>query len=356
MKKTFIIAAALVFAILPHSLWAQKEKPEKKKNKETEEIVIRKKGDKEMNLKVEINGDKIIVNGKPLAEFKDDQVTINKRKMTIRDGDDVMAFDFGEDGRSFNMGKDFMKGWKSDGGESRAFLGVTTNQNEGGAKVTEVVKGSAAEKAGLKKDDIITKIDEEKISEEKNLYEIIASKKPKQEVTIFYKRDGKENTVKALLGEKKNSRSYSYSFKGPKGGLRSFNMPDLPNLPNMNFDNEDAPEAMPPGADFDVSPYLDFANSFGRQKKLGLKIQDTEDGIGVKVINVEDSSAAAVAGLKKDDIITEINQKKIENTDDAREELAPDEDKKSYSIKAKRNGAEMIFDVRIPRKLKTANF
>ena len=351
MKKTFIIASLLTFMVLPISLLAQKEKAEKKKDKETEEIIIRKKGEKEMNLTVEVKGDKIMINGKPLAEFKDDQVTINKRKMTIRDGDDEMAFDFGEGPRSFNLGKDFMKEWKDHAEESRAFLGVTTEQNEAGAKVTDVVKGSAAEKAGLKKGDIITKIDEEKIGDDASLYDIVASKKPKQEVKVFYKRDGKENNVKAELGEKKSSKSYSYSFNGPRGKLRSFNMPEVPNVPNMDFGNEDAP-----GSGFDVTPYLDFANSFGRQKKLGLKLQDTEEGGNVKVINVEDSSAAAIAGLKKDDIITEIDGKKIENTDDAREQLAPDEDKKSYNIKAKRNGTEMTFDVRIPRKLKTADF
>jgi serine protease Do len=95
--------------------------------------------------------------------------------------------------------------------------------------------------------------------------------------------------------------------------------------------------------------------AFPSRKKIGLKIQDTEEGNGVKIINVEDSSTAAIAGIKKDDIITEINGKKIENTDDAREELVPDEDKKLYKIKINRGGSEMNFDVKIPRKLKTAN-
>jgi serine protease Do len=39
-----------------------------------------------------------------------------------------------------------------------AFLGVTTEEAKEGAKITNVVKESAAEKAGLKKDDIITKV------------------------------------------------------------------------------------------------------------------------------------------------------------------------------------------------------
>ena len=61
------------------------------------------------------------------------------------------------------------------------------------------------------------------------------------------------------------------------------------------------------------------------------------------------------AGLKKDDIITEINGQKISNTDDAREQLMEVAEKSAYTIKAKRNGTEMSFDVKIPKKLKTAN-
>lgn len=337
MKKLMINAAMIAFLAVPGSLWAQKDKD---KVKETEEIVIRKKGDKDINLKVEIKGDDITVNGKPLSEFNDDDISINKRKMTIRrDGGDAMTFDFGDN---------FMKKWDSEN-ETRPFLGVTTEKVTDGAKITDVVKGSAAEKAGLKKDDIITKIDEDKIEGSESLFDVVSSKKPKQEVKVFYKRNGKESNVKAVLGEKKTIRSFSYN--GPKGSLRSFTMPRIQGVPSPEW-NED----MAPGADFDVTPYLDMANAFGRQKKLGLKIQDTEEGGNVKVINVEDSSAAAIAGLKKDDIITEIDGKKIENTDDAREQLMPDPEKRSYKIKATRDGKEMDFEVNILRKLKTVDF
>jgi serine protease Do len=143
-------------------------------------------------------------------------------------------------------------------------------------------------------------------------------------------------------------RTRSFSFSSPRGQARVFNFPrQAPMMPNMEgLDALDMP----------AIAGMDGFEMFGRQKKIGLKFQDTEDGVGVKVINVEDSSTAAIAGLKKDDVITEINEKKIENTDDAREELVPEEGRKSYKIKALRNGAEMTFDVKIPRKLKTADF
>lgn len=359
MKKIIVAATLLAFIGFPCCLWAQDEKPEKKEatekkqkkekagewdKKQTEEIVIRNKGDKDMNLKVEIKGDKIIVNGKPLAEFKDDQVTINKRKMIIRDGDRTMAVDFGPDSRTFNMGQDFMKQWggKENGG---AFLGVTTERTEEGARVTDVTKGSAAEKAGLKKDDIITKVGDDAITDSESLSELIANKKAKEIVKIAYKRDGKEGSLKATLGQRKTG-SMAFSYNGPDAKMRAFSMPKISgDLGGLN----DMEEMSSAGNYF--APYA----SFPRQKKLGLKIQDTEEGDNVKIIDVEAGSAADKAGLKKDDIILEIGGNKVASTDDAREQLNPEEQKTSYPMKIKRNGTEMSVDVKIPKKVKTAN-
>jgi serine protease Do len=91
-----------------------------------------------------------------------------------------------------------------------------------------------------------------------------------------------------------------------------------------------------------------------RRKKLGLKIQDMEGG-RVKVIGVEENSAASAAGLAKDDVITEIDGQRIDNTDDAREQLAADAGKIEYRIKYLRNGKEQEALLRIPQKLKTIN-
>lgn len=363
MKRIFIAAAVLGLIALPGIVSAQnskeevekikekndkiKEEKEKIKKKETQEIIIRQKGDKDIKLKVEIDGDNVTVNGKPLSEFKDGDVTISKKKMTIHDGHG-MSWDIAPEAWGYNFNEDFPGIWNEDEEEgTRAFLGVTTDADDNGAKIEEVVKGSAAEKAGLKKGDIITKIGDEKISGPDHLTDVIRGKKPKDEVKVFYKRDGKEVSAKAVLGEKKVKKTKSWSYSSPKG--RAFVLP--PNMEGMdvleNLDEIEAP-ALAYGDRFNMM--------FPRQKKIGLKLQDTEDGGGVKVINVEDSSAAAIAGLKKDDVITEIDGAKIDNTDDAREKLIPEDGKKGYEIKATRGGSPMTFQVKIPRKLKTANF
>lgn len=364
MKKIVFTAAIMCFAAFTTTLTAQDDKGDKaakddKGKKETQEIIIRKKGEKDTKITVEIKGDQVTINGKPLSEYKDDEITINKRNIIIRDG---------KGGTRFQMYPQDFEGLTFAGGdndESGAFLGVTTKaDNEGkkdsksdGAEITNITKESAAEKAGLKNGDIITKINEKKVDDPNSLSEAVTSFKPKDEVTVYYKRDGKESSVKATLGERKESRSMSYSFSGPDGMTRSFSMPRLQTVPGIEMWNDKeladmAAKVWTPGAGNNFNL---LGDTYPRHQKLGLKIQDTEEGNGVKVLDVDKDSPAEKAGLKKEDMVTEIGGKKITNTDEMREQLMENMEKSTYNIKATRNGSAMSFDIKIPKKLKTAN-
>ncbi len=347
MKKLLLFATVLGFIAISHTAKAQDEKENykvKEDKKESQEIIIRKKGDKDAKVTVEINGDNVTINGKPLSDFKDDNITINKKKITVWDRNGNKSFEVRPD--DFNG----MTVWDGGGKEEPyAFLGVTTDEDDNGAKVTDVTKESAAAKAGLKKDDIITKIGDKKIEGPESLSEVVRTFKPKEEVTVYYKRDGKENTTKATLDEKKGGGSFAYSFSAPKGIARSFSapyivQPKMRSLPKM--------EAWGDGMG---NNFESLGDMFPRHQKLGLKIQDTEDGAGVKVLDVDKDSPADKAGLKKDDVVTEVGGKKVSNTDEARDQLQENSDRSAYNIKAKRNGSEMSFDIKIPKKLKTAN-
>ena len=89
--------------------------------------------------------------------------------------------------------------------------------------------------------------------------------------------------------------------------------------------------------------------------KLGLKIQDTEEEKGVKILEVVENSIAAKAGLEKDDIIIEIDGEKISNTDQARTRLKLKEEKISYLLKVSRKGSIKTIEIKKPKKLKTAD-
>ncbi len=355
MKKIVFTAVFMCFAALTTKSIAQDDNGDKVK-KETQEIIIRKKGDKDTKISVEINGDNVTINGKPLSEFKDDQITINKRNITIRDGKGNMRFQMApEDFEGMNF-------FNNASNESGAFLGVTTstfkdeakNSSIKGAVIMEVSKESAADKAGLKKGDIIVSVNDKRVEDPNSLSDIVSSFKPNDEVTVYYNRDGKGGSAKAKLGERKESRSMAYSFSGPDGQTRSFSLPRVQVMPKMEWNDKElgdmSPKIWSPGGsnnfDFDYNP---------RQQKIGLKIQDTEDGKGVKVLDVDADSPAEKAGLKKDDIVTEISGKKVSNTDEVREGLHENADKSAYSIKANRSGKTMNFDIKIPKKLKTAD-
>jgi serine protease Do len=365
MKKLLLFAAVLGCTTFSYTTFAQKEKQEiiekkeikekkeLKEKKESQEIIIRRKGDKDTKITVEIKGDNVTINGKPISDFKDGDITINKRNIRVWDGKNNFAF--APDDMDIYFNGPLKGNLKS---EPRAFLGVTSSTitddtkegNVSGAEINKVSSGSAAEKAGLKNGDIITKINDKKIDNPGSLSEAVASFKPKDEVTVYYKRDGKENSAKAVLGETKSSDVMAYSFTGPNGNMRSFTMPRTPRAPQMPMWNAEGMEG------FDSLEELEgFGNIFPRHQKLGLKIQDTEDGNGVKVLDTEKDSPAEKAGLKKDDIVTEIGGKKISTTDDAREQLMENAEKASYNIKAKRNGSDISFDIKISKKLKTVN-
>ena len=352
MKKVLLIAAVFVFTTWSFNASAQDDKGEKglkgdKDKKESQEIIIRKKGDKDTKITVEISGDKVTINGKPLSEFKDDEITINRRNIIVRDGKGNNRYNI----TTPEMFDGFSGFWSDDHAGSHAFLGVTTQDVEGGAKITDITEESAAAKAGLKEGDIITKVADKKVEGQESLYDIISSMKPKDEVTVYYKRDGKESSEKAVLGERKGG-AMAYSFSGPDGIAKTYTLPRvaprLKSIPRVDTWNGDDWSANADG-------YNLFGDTYPRQKRLGLRIQDTEEGNGVKVLGTDTDSPAEKAGLKKDDIVTEIAGRKVTNTDEAREQLMDAQEKSSYSIKAKRNGSEMSFDIKIPKKLKTAN-
>jgi serine protease Do len=347
-KLLFTALMPWLFAAIGYKATAQ-DNPKSSDSKDIQEIIIKKKGGKDATYKIEFKDDKVLINGKPLVEFKDDAVTINNRTFKYKKLEQDME-GFGRDMERFGQemelafGGDNFKG-KLAPAMSGTFLGVSTEKADGGAKIMSVTKGSAAEKAGLEQGDIITKVDDAKIDDPSDLSEVISSKKPKTDVKISFKRDGKTKSVKATLQERKEVRSFSFSM--PDGGTKAFTMPRTPRAPNV---------VIPPGTMFNDD--YDFGENFNvytRTQRLGLKIQDLEEGNGVKVLDVEEGSAAEKAGIKKDDIITEIGGEKVKNTDEAREQLHKNSDKSTYPITAKRNNADMKFDIKIPKKLKTTN-
>lgn len=101
-----------------------------------------------------------------------------------------------------NVVKDALINFNSTGQFNRPFLGVeyrivtrqlsVLNEIPEGAYVMNVVDGSPAFKAGIEAEDIIIKIDGDKVTESNDLAKLIGKKKVGDQITITVWRDGKE--------------------------------------------------------------------------------------------------------------------------------------------------------------------
>lgn len=300
--------------------------------KQYDELIIRKKTDKDSKVVVEIKDGKVLVNGKPMEEFEDENISIRRNPSgrivigsqfrTPQGGAKVFEFDANNQYKILG---------------SRAFLGVVTEEAPGGARITSVSKGTAAEKAGLKANDIITKINGEKVNDENDVSRLIRAQKPKDKVKLDLLRDGKEISVTAELGENTNPQNFSFSMP------ETF---ELEGLDLQGLENLQTPK------NFEWSP-----RGFGTtvRPKIGIKAQDTENGVGVKVLDVESESAAEKSGIEEDDIITEFNDKKVNSADELSREAVAAKDKAKIPVKLLRDGKTVSVDIVIPKKLKTAN-
>jgi len=76
-------------------------------------------------------------------------------------------------------------------------------RNQGGEATEQAVfSDSAAEKAGIKRDDIILEFNGERITQENSLAKIIMEYNPGDEVQLKFLREGKEKNVTVILGER----------------------------------------------------------------------------------------------------------------------------------------------------------
>lgn len=314
------------------------------------EIIIRQKGDKDAKITLEIKNGEYFINGKPLEKFDDENIVVEKRDMDedvvnvpniiyspspfrVRPWDqEKMQEDLEganrEQKRAFReLNNEDMQRKIRKSIEVRinaAFLGVSSRKAEkGGATVLEVTEASPAEKAGIKKGDIIIKLNDIKIESPESLFEAVHGYKPGDKVKIVFTRDGKEQTVMVTLDKSENrSRNFNYNY--------NFKMPPMPEMRGME----------------------DMWNP--RQPKLGLKAQDAEDGKGVNILEVQDSSAASKAGLQKGDIILQYNGNDVNSTNELIDRIREAGKENTVKVKILRGGATSDIILKIPRKLKTA--
>lgn len=312
-------------------LTSQVQAQEPGKGKKDEQIIIHKKGKANEKLTIVVDGDAITVNGKPLNDFSSDSIDVRvlkgnmARSFRLNGRPEAITMLRSRPGGVHQLNKLPFHPGLSNG----AFLGVLTEGSDKGAVIKEVTKESAAEKAGLQKGDVITRIGDSVVTSSEDLYKAVGKYKPEDKITVTYLRDGKTATAKATLGKSEHMRTFRFN---DEMGFEGF--PELKTFPL-------APDVFPP------------AMNFSRQPRLGLQIQDLEDSKGVKVLDASPESPATKAGVQKDDIITGINGTEVHSVDDIRGQLRDIKEGDIVKIELKRNDKRRTVEIKFPRKLKT---
>jgi S1-C subfamily serine protease len=77
----------------------------------------------------------------------------------------------------------------------RGFFGMTLEDGDGSPKVASVLEKGPADEAGLKKGDLISKVDGEAVKTVADLLAATAKKKAKEKVTLTVKRGDKSEEI-----------------------------------------------------------------------------------------------------------------------------------------------------------------
>jgi len=85
---------------------------------------------------------------------------------------------------------------------SSGYLGVVLDEREEGLAIGQVMPGSAADKAGLKKDDLVLSLNGQEVSDPAAFSALIQKHKPGEVVTVKVMRGDEEKSVQATLGKR----------------------------------------------------------------------------------------------------------------------------------------------------------
>ena len=213
-----------------------------------------------------------------------------------------------------------------------AWLGVYTqtltselreglNYSGSGALVSRVISGGPAERAGVRKGDVIVGVNSSSVTSSPDLSRAIRDARVGQAVSVRVVRDGQRRILTARLAERPSDDSEGNEIPTPESPMA----PDAPEPP-ATPDAPEAPHASNHG-DFDFS----FDESgpgfrmFSGRGRLGVRVEDLnsdlgsyfgiDDGRGALVVEVLKDTPAERAGLKAGDVITRVADGTVADTD-----------------------------------------
>ncbi len=240
--------------------------------------------------------------GGPLVNIKGEMIGINTAIFSRSGGYQGIGFAVPS-----NMARIVMNQLEKTGKVTRGWLGVTIQEltaelsskfgadNANGALVGDVVKGGPAEKAGIRRGDIIIEYDGKKVKDVGNLRNMVAESAVGATVPVTIVREGKEYSLRVVIA-KLPAEVAEAAPAEERGDSASEGLAGL--------------------------SVVELTKEIGRQ--LGLRKEER----GVVVVRVEAGSSSEEAGIRKGDVIQEIDKKKIDGLEEYRRVisgLSPDE-------------------------------
>jgi Do/DeqQ family serine protease len=256
--------------------------------------------------------------GGALVNTKGELVGINSQILSVSEGNIGIGFAI-----PANMARHVMEQLRTSGRVTRAQLGVVVQpvtsdlaaslglEETRGAIVSSVASGSAAERAGVKRGDVIVSFNGQPITEYNALRNRVAATKPGTDATIGIVRDGSEKTLTVKLDEASANRS-------ARGGSGS------------------VPEDEQTALGVAVAPLTPETAA-----RAGIK----GDVKGLLVQHVEPDSRAADAGIQAGDVIVEANRKSVTSVDELRAAARTTTDRPLLLL-VNREGRDLFVTVR----------
>ncbi|MGH9819267.1 MAG: Do family serine endopeptidase [Pyrinomonadaceae bacterium] len=204
-----------------------------------------------------------------------------------------------------NMAKSVMEQLLKDGKVHRGMLGINIQnisddtakalelKDTSGVLVSNVQSGSAADKAGVKRGDIVTAINGEKIEDSNVLRNKVAGTPPGTAIKLTIVRDGNPQEVTATLDE--------FSGDAKKG-------------PNQQGDDDNAPASGSENGKLGITlqPLTPQV-----AKQLGI----SSDTGGLVVTDIDPNGPAAEEGISRGDVILEVNKQQVNSVADVQAAL-----------------------------------
>ena len=220
-----------------------------------------------------------------------------------------------------NMARNVMEQIVEHGKVTRAYLGIVPQdvtpdlakqfgeKETRGALVADVSADSPAQKAGLERGDIILEVNGKPVTDSNDLRMTISMMPPDSEANLKVFRSGSEKQIAVRLSTLPTEEAAAHSEDNSNGSASTA-------LAGVSVENLDADSA----------------------HELGL----SPNTKGVVVTNVDPSSEAAEAGLRRGDVIQEVNRQPVKNTAGFERAVRSSKDKNPLLL-VDRNGSTMYL-------------